>query len=471
MLTASKHFRNGEHIMTDLNKIPEYLEVPIERMTHQGEGIARSPGGKIIFIPGALPEEKVRLKILEEKKDYARGKVLEVLKAQELRTDPPCPWYGECGGCQLQHAAYPLQLQLKTEMVRGALQRLGKLEPLEEPAPCVASPKAWGYRNKAAFPVQARHSGKGAITGFYRERSHRLVRIRKCRILPPGLNELYRKMESLVGSEHLPGYSEEKQRGFLRHILLRETASSLGITLLVGASPSKRQEEWIRQEIGGLLNSVDKMGHLSLGIQREPGNSLFAEEYRSLKGSGEFRERLQGMELAFPMNSFFQVNTSQAEQLFSFAAEYAAQSQPESIVELYAGVGALTVFLAPHTKKLQAVEFGGSSVAWGRKNMETQGFSHVTFAQGDAGEFLSSQSTPPDMLYLDPPRKGCEPPVLQEILKLMPRQVVYISCNPATLARDLRVLCDGGYTFRSYRPFDMFPQTAHVETVALLEKA
>jgi 23S rRNA (uracil1939-C5)-methyltransferase len=456
--------------MTNSNRLPEYLEVPIERMTHQGEGIARSPGGKIIFVPGALPGEKVRLKILEEKKDYARGKVLEVLQAQELRTAPPCPWYGECGGCQLQHAAYPLQLQLKTEMVRGALQRLGKLEPQEDPAPCVASPKAWGYRNKAAFPVQAKLSGKGAFTGFYRERSHRLVRVRKCRILPPALNELYRKMESLVGSEFLPGYSEEKQRGFLRHILLRETACSLGITLLVGATPSKKQEEWIRQEVGELLDGFDKEGHLSLGIQREPGNSLFAEEYRHLRGSGEFRERLQSRELSFPMNSFFQVNTSQAEQLFSHAASYAAACQPDSIVELYAGVGALTVFLAPHTKQLQAVEFGGTSVTYGRKNMEAQGFSSVRFVQGDAGEFLQSRSTPPEMLYLDPPRKGCEPPVLQEILKLMPRQVVYVSCNPATLARDLRILCDGGYVFQSYRCFDMFPQTAHVETVAMLQK-
>lgn len=456
--------------MANQDKLPQYLEVPVERMTHQGEGIARSPGGKIIFVPGALPGEKVRLKVLEEKKDYARGKVLEVLKAQELRTDPPCPWYGECGGCQLQHAAYPLQLHLKTEMVRGSLQRLGKLEPQEEPAPCVASPKAWGYRNKAAFPVQAKLSGKGAFTGFYRERSHRLVRVRKCRILPAPLNDLYRRMESLVGSEHLPGYSEEKHRGFLRHILLRETACSLGITLLVAAAPSKEQEAWIRKEVGGLLHSFDKEGHLSLGISREPSNSLFAEEYRSLEGSGEFRERLKDWELSFPMHSFFQVNTAQTEQLFSHAAEYAAKYQPESILELYAGVGALTVFLAPHTKKLRAVEFGSSSVAYGIRNMEANGFSHAGFSEGDAGEFLQSQSTPPDMLYLDPPRKGCEPPVLREILRLMPRHVVYVSCNPATLARDLRILCDGGYIFRSYRPFDMFPQTAHVETVAFLEK-
>ena len=456
--------------MVDSNKLPQYIEAPVERMTHQGEGIVRSPGGKIIFVPGALPGEKVRLKVLEEKKDYARGKVLEVLQPLEMRTSPPCPWYGECGGCQLQHAAYPLQLQLKTEMVRGALQRLGKLEPLEEPSPCVASPKAWGYRNKAAFPVQAKLSGKGAITGFYRERSHRLVRVRKCRILPSSLNEIYRKMESLVGSEFLPGYSEEKHRGFLRHILLRETACSLGITLLVASAPSKEQEARIRSELGSILDSFAKEGHLSLGIQRDPGNSLFAQEYRRLKGSGDFREHLNNRELSFPMHSFFQVNTSQAEQLFSHAAEYAAEYQPESILELYAGVGALTVFLAPHTKRLRAVEFGSSSVAYGIRNMRANGFSHAEFFEGDAGAFLQSQSTLPDMLYLDPPRKGCEAPVLKEILRLMPRHVVYISCNPATLARDVRILCDGGYAFRNYRPFDMFPQTAHVETVAFLER-
>ena len=381
-----------------------------------------------------------------------------------MRVKPVCPVFGTCGGCQLQHASYTLQLEIKAGIVRDALKRLGGFELPE--IQCTASPKQWGYRNKASFPVRAIR-GK-PVAGFYETNSHRLVPLTTCPVNAASLNGLFGLLQKELPGLALNVYDERQHKGTLRHLILRtgiRTQQNL-LSLVVNGSLNARN----MKSIAGLCRSLKELTVLTLNHNSRPGNVILGSRTESIKGS-LIAERLDNWTLSYDTTSFFQVNTEQAEQIYRYVGE---QVLGANILELYSGVGSLTCYLAgsgvSYNRRVTAVEEWPHAVDLMRDNLTNNGIGNVHVAGGDAGEVLANLPGDYDTIVLDPPRSGCERVVLDKILEYKPQRVVYVSCNPATLARDCKILGQEGYRIKTVRSFDMFPQTVHVETVLIMER-
>ena len=417
---------------------------------------------------GALPGETVRAAVVMRKKDFAVANTVHVEEASAGRIHPKCKYYGKCGGCQLQHADYPEQLRLKAEIVIDAMTRLGgfRREELGRVS-CEASPEMWGYRNKAAFPVQ---NIRGKIcTGFYRAGTHRLEFIRQCPVNAKRLNEMYGKILDGLEGSRLPfdGYDERFGTGKLRHIIAR-TGMNTGESLLSFVVNGKLSAKSVKA-LAGLGNSVHP-DTMTLNHNSNPGNVILGTYTENLKGSGMISELLGKYRLAFDTASFFQINTGQAEKLFTYVSSQVRTAR--NILELYSGTGSLTCYLAENAKGVTSIEEWRGAVKMAARNLEANGFGNVETLCGRSEEVIGDlpDSGKYDAVVMDPPRDGCARGVLDAVNRYGVRRVVYVSCNPATLARDCRVLAGYGYKLESVRGFDMFPQTAHVESVALLKK-
>lgn len=432
----------------------------IERLSSDGSGIARTGRG-VVFVSGALPGEQVDAEVVQRRKDFALARTTAVVRPSPGRVVPRCPVFGQCGGCQLQHADYPLQLSLKAELVRDAMTRIGGFPPeLLEALECVSSPLPWGYRNKASFPVQ---SLRGRIvTGFYRAGTHRLVPLKRCPVNAGPLDALYGTVLRALASLPFSGYDERTHEGKLRHLVMRAGLNT-GQTLLSFVVNGRLAAKGIKALVAA--GASGRPTTLTLNHNSKPGNVILGTHTEPLIGSGRIAERLDGWTLEFDTTSFFQVNTGQAERLFRYAAE---QVRGTDVLELYSGVGSLTCYLA-RGARVTAVEEWRSAVKMAERNMEANGLEVRTLcarAEEAVGDLHGSYGT----VVVDPPRDGCDRAVLEAIHGFRVPRVVYVSCNPATLARDARILAGHGYRLASIRSFDMFPQTVHVETVAVLER-
>nr|MCR4819118.1 23S rRNA (uracil(1939)-C(5))-methyltransferase RlmD [Fretibacterium sp.] len=380
----------------------------------------------------------------------------------EGRVPPRCRHYGHCGGCQLQHADYSLQLRLKASLVRDAMTRLGGFPPeLFSNLECVASPQPWGYRNKAAFPVQ---SFKGrTVAGFYRAGTHRLEWVRHCPVNAEPLDALYQVVLGGLADLPLDGYDERTQEGKLRHLIMR-TGMRTHETLLSFVVNGRLSAKGIHA-----LAALGGKGHpttLTLNHNSRPGNVILGSHTEVLLGNGLIREKLGNWTLSFDTTSFFQINTAQAEQLFAYASAQAGKGG--RVLELYSGVGSLTCWLAADNETT-SVEDWRCSVAMAENNLKLNGLTARTLC-GKAEDVIEELRGGYDAVVMDPPRDGCDRRVLTALNRFSPPRIVYVSCNPATLARDCKILAEYGYRLISIRSFDMFPQTAHVETVALLSR-
>ena len=440
----------------------EILELNITALSTDAAGIARTSKG-VIFVHGALPGETVKAEIVMRKKDFSVADVVEIIKPSPDRIKPKCKYYGHCGGCQLQHADYDAQLKLKADIVRDAMTRIGGFNPeIFRDLICEPSPKSWAYRNKAAFPVQGFKNK--IITGFYRAGTHRLELIRYCPVNAEKLNEIYRKL--LDGLENpkikLPfdGYNEQTNKGKLRHIIAR-TGINTGESLLSFVINGKLSDRAVKSLIS--LGISARPDTITINYNSKPGNVILGIHTENLTGSGLISERLGNYKLMFDTTSFFQVNTGQAEKLFSYAANLAAGY--ENILELYSGTGSLTCYLAENAKHVTSIEEWRSAVRTAAKNLSSNNFNNVDTLCGRSEEIIDDIHENYDAVVLDPPRNGCERSVIETIVKKNIRKVIYVSCNPATLARDCKILSEHGYKIASAKSFDMFPQTAHVETV------
>ncbi|MBQ7168491.1 MAG: 23S rRNA (uracil(1939)-C(5))-methyltransferase RlmD [Synergistaceae bacterium] len=458
---TKRHTR--ERIATNSRNHAETLTLTVTGINSEGTGISRTESG-VVFVHGALPGEKVRARIVARKKDFAVADTVSVDEASPGRVSTRCRYYGRCGGCQLQHAGYTTQLQLKAGIVRDAMTRIGGFDPeIFAGLTCEPSPESWGYRNKAAFPVQDM-AGR-IVTGFYRAGTHRLELIRTCPVNAKRLNEMYTKILDGLTQNHYPfdGYSEATHTGKLRHIITR-TGMNTGESLLSFVVNGKLSAKSVKSLAS--LGNLARPDTLTVNHNSKPGNVILGSYTESLTGTGTISERLGEYRLMFDTASFFQVNTGQAEKLFSYAAMMAGDAR--NILELYSGAGSLTCWLAGNAVNVTSVEEYRGAVKMAVRNLEANNLGNVRALCGRSEEVIADLRDSYDAVVLDPPRDGCDRAVLEAVCDFGVRRVVYVSCNPATLARDCRVLAGKGYRLEGVRAFDMFPQTAHVESVAVM---
>ena len=415
---------------------------------------------------GALPGELVNAEIVAKKKDFSIADTLSIINASSERITPKCKYYGKCGGCQLQHANYNLQLRLKADLVRDAMTRIGGFDAkFFESLTCEESPASWNYRNKAAFPVQD-FRGR-IITGFYRAGTHRLELIRQCPVNAKRLNEIYGKILDSLDTVKYPfdGYDETRGTGKLRHIIAR-TGINTGESLLSFVINGKLSAKSVKSLVS--LGNQARPNTLTLNHNSKPGNVILGTYTENLMGSGLICEMLGKYKLFFDTTSFFQVNTGQAEKLFTYVSSLAGDSK--NLLELYSGTGSLTCYLAENSKNLTTVEEWRGAVKMAVKNLHSNNFDNFQALCGRSEEIISDLRDNYDSVVLDPPRDGCERRVLEAINDFGVRKIIYVSCNPATLARDCKILASHDYKLVSIKAFDMFPQTAHVESVVVMQK-
>ena len=438
--------------------------VAIESVSSDGRGLTHLKNGKVLFVEGALPDEQVEVAVTRETRDYAVAQVVRYLSQERRRCVPACRWYETCGGCNLQHATYELQLQLKTRIVKDAFQRIAGMEPIHGTDECIASPRAWKYRNKASFPV--RKTTKGVKTGFFREKTHDIVPLDACSVIDGGLESLFRNISGTLPRFPIAPYDEKRHSGLLRHIVLRSGTftGDIVLGLVCRQMPDAAAIDALRAFLGS--EEVIPRG-VCININPDRSNVILGAEIRKISGEISIRERLGHFLYRYGIADFFQVNSFQAKRLYEYAAAEAGDGA--NLLELYSGIGSLTMYLARHFRKVVAVEEWPSAAAAILQTCEINGIRNVTAVTGCAEDTVGGMTDSFETVLVDPPRTGCDRVVLEELgKKLRPAKIVYVSCNPATLSRDIRILSENGYGFLKARPFDMFPQTTHVECVATL---
>ncbi len=448
------------------------FELEITGLAAEGDGVGRY-GSLAVFVPHAAPGDLLRVAVTDSAASYARARILAVVRPAPDRVAPPCPVYPECGGCTWQHLSYPAQLEWKRKIIVEALRRLGHLaEPETLVRPTLPADPPWRYRHKMAVPFTPPEAqGAGVRAGFYAARSHRVVPFESCRIQHPLLDRVLAVTRRLVDELAIPAYDERTRTGVLRHVVAR-VSRRRGEVLVALVTPGPHFPAGPALA-AGIRKAIPECVGVVHNINPSPGNAILGRVTRTLAGRDHLVEELDGLRFLVSAVSFFQVSPAQAESLYRVAVEQAAPGPGDTVVDLYAGVGTLSLFLARRSGAVEAIEDVGPAVADGRQNAAENRQDNLRFHLGAAEAVLPElvrAGLRPTVVVLDPPRKGAAPEVLEAILRVGPRRVVYCSCNPATLARDLGEL-QRAYRLRAVQPVDMFPQTAHVECCALMERA
>ena len=431
-----------------------------------GSSIARIHN-MVVFVPGGAVGDQCDIRILKVTKRYAFGRIEKIFAASKHRIEPECPHAAKCGGCCYWHLTYEEELRAKSRKVKDALQRIGGIDM--EPELVCGSDRIRHYRNKAQYPVGRDETG--VITGFYRVRSHDIIPMEHCLIQTEEADTLARCVRDWMTACHIAPYNEVTRNGLIRHIYVR-TGFATGEVLLCLVSKSaalphlEQLVEAARQAVPGLVGIV-------LNINKKTGNAILGDQYIMAWGSSTLEDILCGNRFRISPASFYQVNRAQAERLYEAALEYAALDAEKTALDFYCGAGTITLALAREAKSVIGTEVIPAAVKNARENAKINGISNVKFLCADAGQaaaMLAHEGMHPDVIVVDPPRKGMDTATIQAISDMQPERVVYVSCDPATLARDLKLLGEKGYQVRRYRVYDLFPRTAHVETVVLLTR-
>ncbi|MEW4220507.1 23S rRNA (uracil(1939)-C(5))-methyltransferase RlmD [Rossellomorea marisflavi] len=445
----------------------EYIEeAHFEDLTHDGNGVTKVDGFPI-FVPDALPGETGRVKVVKVGKGFGFGRLVERHSDSPFRQEPPCPIYSECGGCQIQHMTYEGQLQAKEKNVRDVLERIGKLRDLPV-NPVLGMEEPWRYRNKAQVPVGLQ-DGR-LVAGFYQKRSHEIIDMDHCIIQYEKNDEVIQKVKDLCADLGIQPYNEQSHKGVLRHIMTR-TAFTTGEVMVVIVTRTKalpHKEELIK----GLTQSISGLKSIVHNVNGKRTNVIMGDDTRVLWGEEVIHDSIGDVKFAISARSFYQVNPEQTKVLYDQALAYADLQGEETVIDAYCGIGTISLFLAQKAKKVYGVEIVPQAIEDARKNATLNGMDNVEFEAGPAEVVIPAwyeKGIKADVLVVDPPRKGCDEALLNTILSMKPKKVVYVSCNPATLARDLKILEAGGYRTKEVQPVDMFPQTMHCEAVARIE--
>lgn len=437
-------------------------DVTIEGYTTEGLGVARIDG-QVVFVHGGVRGEHCRIRILKTQKRIAYARVEEIMDPSPARQTPDCPHYPACGGCDFRHITYEEELRAKARHVEDCLHRLGRSDVELEAV--YGSEEILGYRNKSLFPVSAR--GKA---GFYRARSHDVVPAADCRLQPPEAQAVAQAVEGYLADYGVPAYDERSRKGLLRHIFVRVNIRGEALVCLVVNGDALPREDDLVERIR--LRCPKTLG-VVLNTNTRETNVVLGDRYRTLWGQDTMEDVLCGLTLRLSIPAFYQVNRPQAERLYGLGREMAGLTGEETVLELYCGAGAISLVLAPYAKRVLGAEIVPEAVENARENARRNGVENVEFFCGDAGDVaarLASEQLCPDVVVVDPPRKGLAEDVVDTIARMGPDRVVYISCDPATLGRDAARFAEKGYKIARAAAVDLFPRTRHVETAALLVK-
>ncbi|HEU5190852.1 MAG TPA: 23S rRNA (uracil(1939)-C(5))-methyltransferase RlmD [Methylomirabilota bacterium] len=462
------------------------LSVTIDDLAYGGEGVGRADG-YVVFVPGAVPGDTVRVRLTQARARFGRGAIESIDQPSLDRVEPPCPYFGRCGGCRLQHLRYEAQLALKTKQVTDCLQRLGGIGAFEM-RPILPAPEIYGYRNKMEFTVARAGAGErvvpkgrrldpgaggeGPVVGLHEaDRYDAVLDIERCLLQSDRMNALLDEARRFIQERRLTVYDQESGEGLLRFLMLREgKGTGEAMVNMVTSAPSVSELEPL---VGRAQARVPETSSVVLNVNPKKASVAVGVEEHLLGGRDHIRESLGGLTFQVSAGSFFQTNTAQAERLFGLVLDAAALTGEETVLDLYAGTGAISLLLARRCRRVFGIEVAPAAVADAVRNAEINGITNCTFLAGEvrfALPELISRGVAADVAVCDPPRAGFHPKALAALATLAPARVVYVSCNPATLARDVGELARSGYRVEWVQPVDMFPHTPHIEVVAHLTR-
>ncbi|UDI77926.1 23S rRNA (uracil(1939)-C(5))-methyltransferase RlmD [Staphylococcus taiwanensis] len=436
-------------------------------LTHEGHGVVKLDRYPI-FIPNALIDEEIEFKIIKVKKNFAIGKLLKVKKTSTQRVAPPCKYYWKCGGCQLQHMTYEAQLAMKKEQVVNLFHRKAQFNNtiIND---TIGMTNPWYYRNKSQLPI-GENQKHDIIMGYYRQRSHDIIDMDSCLIQDSQHQDIMNKVKQWLSELNISAYNEKNKKGTMRHLVIRtgHHTNELMVIFVTNGSKLKHANQLVEK----LTQAFPNITSIKQNINNSHSNVIMGQQSVTLYGKDKIVDQLSEITFKISDQSFYQINSSQTEKLYQKAIDYAQLDGEETVLDTYCGIGTIGLYMAPIAKHVYGVEVVPSAIKDAQQNATLNGFKNTTFVCGKAEEVIiewKQQGIKPDVVMVDPPRKGCDETFLQTLLKLSPKRIVYISCNPATQQRDAQLL-SSHYELKEITPVDMFPQTTHIETVALFER-
>lgn len=444
----------------------DLVTLEIEDCGIDGEGIGKADGFTV-FVKDAVIGDTVTAKIIKAKKNYGYGRLMEVLKPSPYRVEPKCEFARQCGGCQLQALSYEQQLVFKTNKVKGHLERIGGFTdiPME---PIIGMDELFHYRNKAQFPVGRNKEGK-IVTGFYAGRTHNIIENRDCALGVAENKEVLDRVIAHMEKYGIEPYNEATGKGLVRHVLIRYGyfTKEVMVCLILNGNKIPKEELLVKS-----LCEIPGMTSITINVNKKHSNVILGEEIRLLWGQEYITDRIGDISYQISPLSFYQVNPMQTQKLYAKALEYADLHGEETVWDLYCGIGTISLFLAQKAKFVRGVEIVPAAIENAKENAKLNGLENTEFFVGKAEEVLPREykknGVYADVIVVDPPRKGCDETLLETMVEMNPDRIVYVSCDSATLARDLKYLCERGYELRKVCPVDQFGMTVHVETVVLL---
>ena len=444
----------------------DLVTLEIEDCGIDGEGIGKADGFTV-FVKDAVIGDTVTAKIIKAKKNYGYGRLMEVLKPSPYRVEPKCEFARQCGGCQLQALSYDQQLVFKTNKVKGHLERIGGFTdiPME---PIIGMDELFHYRNKAQFPVGRNKEGK-IVTGFYAGRTHNIIENRDCALGVAENKEVLDRVIAHMEKYGIEPYNEATGKGLVRHVLIRYGyfTKEVMVCLILNGNKLPKEEQLVKS-----LCEIPGMTSITINVNKKRSNVILGEEICLLWGQEYITDRIGDISYQISPLSFYQVNPMQTQKLYAKALEYADLHGQETVWDLYCGIGTISLFLAQKAKFVRGVEIVPAAIENAKENAKLNGLENTEFFVGKAEEVLPREykknGVYADVIVVDPPRKGCDETLLETMVEMNPERIVYVSCDSATLARDLKYLCERGYELRKVCPVDQFGMTVHVETVVLL---
>lgn len=452
----------------------QLIEVTIADLSDRGEGVGKSAEG-VVFVPNTAIGDRALVRLVRVKRNYARGQLHELLDAAPSRQRPPCIVADKCGGCQWQHVTYDAQLQAKQTQVREAIARIGGF-PQPPVNPPLSTGEPLGYRNKATYPVRRSPDG-GVRAGYYQKGSHKLVNLNQCPVQDDRLDPFLAQVKHDIAARGWSIYDERRHSGEVRHISVR-VGRRTGETLLAIVARTENLPGLAEQAQAWLQQFPTLVG-VSLNLNGDRTNAIFGTTTRTVAGREYLQEQFAGLTLRLNAETFFQVNTEAAELIWETIAAELSLTGTETAIDAYCGIGTFSLPLARQVRHVCGLERSATALECARDNAHRNGIENVRFYEGAVADLLSPESplwaewqgnAAPDLVLLDPPRSGCDRRVLEALARLGCDRLVYVSCKPATLARDLKILGELGYRLTRVQPVDLFPQTAHIEAIAFLQR-
>ena len=449
-------------------KVGERIELTIEQLALGGEALARIDGGMVVFVRDGIPGDRAVVEILKRKKNFASGKIVELLQPSALRIEPRCPYFGRCGGCKWQYLNYADQLVFKQQQVAETLQHLGNIQnvPL---SPIIGMETPWYYRNKMEFSF-GEDPAEGLILGqHYAGRWDQLIDLQTCFLQSPDSVEIMTLCRDFARKQELRAYIGATEQGLLRHIIVREGkhTGDIMVNIVTSGEYFPQMDRFVRYLTAG----APRITSIVQTINRRKGQSSQGQEELLVFGEPTICETINGLSFEISAKSFFQTNTRQTEHLYQIVQRMADIGENGVAVDLYCGTGSITLHLAQRARHVHGIELVEDAVRDAEKNAKRNQIENVSFHCGEAQKvFPTLELDAPELIVVDPPRPGLSPKVVKYLLNAAPRQIIYVSCNPATLARDAALFVEGGYAVREAQPVDMFPHTYHIETVVNLTR-